>query len=263
MEWYPLIYGPVIVGGNFTVVGGAKSAAVPHPDGSHRRLYCMESPESWFEDFGEGALVCGEASIALDADFAAVVDASKYHVFLTAHRSHADLALTERSPDGFRVRASEGAEGTFSWRVVAKRKDIAAPRFEPVELPKEPALPPVPDSVYQEAPKPPDLHRAMAAASWAMCQVLHDWPDAECRASLSRCRKAMRETDPLLVIEMQHRRSDPCDRETTTCLTGHRWRSTWTGRGANRRSRSVELLIRRFSQSFLLGADHVDHAVCD
>jgi hypothetical protein len=56
-------YGPVIVGGNFTVVGGAKSAAVPHPDGSHRRLYCVESPESWFEDFGEAALVCGEASV--------------------------------------------------------------------------------------------------------------------------------------------------------------------------------------------------------
>ena len=47
-------YGPVIVGGDFTVVGGAKSAAVPHPDGSHRRLYCVESPESWFEDFGRG-----------------------------------------------------------------------------------------------------------------------------------------------------------------------------------------------------------------
>jgi hypothetical protein len=37
---------------------------------------------------------------------------------------------------------------------------------------------------------------------WAMCQVLHDWPDAECRAILSRCRERMRETDRLLVIEM-------------------------------------------------------------
>jgi len=150
-------YGPVIVGGNFTVVGGAKSAAVPHPDGSHRRLYCVESPESWFEDFGEGALVCGEASISLDADFAAVVDTSKYHVFLTAHRSNAVLAVTERSPDGFRVRASEGAEGTFSWRVVARRKDIAAPRFEMVEIPKEPTLPDVPASVHNPLPKLPDI----------------------------------------------------------------------------------------------------------
>ena len=37
---------------------------------------------------------------------------------------------------------------------------------------------------------------------WAICQVLHDWPDAECRVILSRCRERMRETDRLLVIEM-------------------------------------------------------------
>jgi len=37
---------------------------------------------------------------------------------------------------------------------------------------------------------------------WTMCQILHDWPDAECRAILKRCREAMRETDRLLVIEM-------------------------------------------------------------
>src|SRR3954451_1605379 len=40
--------GPVQVNGAFTVVGGPKSAAAPHPDGSYRRLYCVESPESWF-----------------------------------------------------------------------------------------------------------------------------------------------------------------------------------------------------------------------
>ena len=37
---------------------------------------------------------------------------------------------------------------------------------------------------------------------WAMCQVLHDWPDEECRAILTRCRERMRETDRLLVVEM-------------------------------------------------------------
>jgi hypothetical protein len=87
------------------------------------------------------------------------VDTSKYHVFLTAHRSHADLAVTERSPDGFRVRGSEGAEGTFSWRVVAKRKDIAGARLERVEIPKEPTLPDVPASVYAPSPSPPDMSR--------------------------------------------------------------------------------------------------------
>jgi hypothetical protein len=159
-------YGPAVVSGDFTVVGGAKSAAVPHPDGSHRRLYCVESPESWFEDFGSAKLVCGDADVALDPDFAAVVDTSDYHVFLTGYDGLSDLSVCDRTSEGFRVRATRGAgDGTFSWRVVAKRKDIAAPRFETVETPKEPALPPVPDSVYQEAPAPPDIHRAMATAS--------------------------------------------------------------------------------------------------
>lgn len=43
---------------------------------------------------------------------------------------------------------------------------------------------------------------ATAGEAWTMCQVLHDWPDAECRAILQRCRDAMRDTDRLLVVEM-------------------------------------------------------------
>ena len=37
---------------------------------------------------------------------------------------------------------------------------------------------------------------------WILSQVLHDWPDAECRAILLRCRECMRPGDRLLVIEM-------------------------------------------------------------
>src|ERR1700730_10912587 len=76
-------YGSVIVSGALTVVGGPKSAAVPHPDGSHRLLYCVESPESWFEDFGKGQLACGQADVVIDPDFAAVATLDDYHVFLT------------------------------------------------------------------------------------------------------------------------------------------------------------------------------------
>jgi hypothetical protein len=160
-----VFYGPVVVSGNFTVVGGAKSAAVPHPDGSHRRLYCVESPESWFEDLGEAALVCGEATIKIDPDFAAVVDASTYHVFITGYDGRADLSVCDRRPDGFRVRASEAAEGRFSWRVVAKRKDIAGVRFEAVEIPKEPTLPDVPASVHADPPTPPEFLQATRSGS--------------------------------------------------------------------------------------------------
>jgi hypothetical protein len=150
-------YGPVIVGGNFTVIGGAKSAAVPHPDGSHRRLYCLESPESWFEDFGTARLECGHADVAIDPDFAAVVDLSDYHVFITAYDGDHVLHVGHRTPAGFVVEVDqeiarlkgkkpESVSGTFSWRVVAKRKDIKSERLATVTIPPEPTLPPpVPD----------------------------------------------------------------------------------------------------------------------
>jgi hypothetical protein len=86
----------------------AKSAAFPDTDSSHRRPYCVESLESWFEDFGEGRLVCSEASIALDPDFAAVVDPTKYHVFLTGLDGVFDLSAADKTPQGFRVRAATG-----------------------------------------------------------------------------------------------------------------------------------------------------------
>jgi hypothetical protein len=140
-------YGPVIVGGAFTVVNGPKSAAVPHPDGSHRRLYCMESPECWFEDFGTGRLECGGAEIPLDPDFAAIVNVDDYQVFLSEYDRHNDLCVTERTPTAFRVQAkSAEATGRFGWRAVAKRKDIVAKRLEPITIPPEPVLPTAPNA---------------------------------------------------------------------------------------------------------------------
>jgi hypothetical protein len=73
------IFGYLNVHSNLTVVEdlivlGAKSAAVLLSDGSHRRLYCMESPESWFEDFGTGQLTNGQAYIQLESGFASVVN---------------------------------------------------------------------------------------------------------------------------------------------------------------------------------------------
>ncbi len=139
-----VFYGPVVVVGDFAV-RGAKSAAVPHPDGSHRRLYCVESPESWFEDFGKGQLSCGQAHVAIDPDLAAVATMEDYHVFLTAYHSDHLLHVTNQTPSGFSVQAKDpAASGRFSWRVVAKRKDVVAERFAPIEVPSAPIMPEVP-----------------------------------------------------------------------------------------------------------------------
>ncbi len=145
--WAGSFIGPVFCGGelivfegNFTVIGGAKSAAAPHPDGSYRRLYATESPESWFEDFGEATLQNGVAHVALDADFMSLVHAGHYHVFVTPHGDCSGLFVHRRSREGFDVAESQGGKSNvaFSWRVVAKRKDIAGERFAKVELPRRP-----------------------------------------------------------------------------------------------------------------------------
>jgi hypothetical protein len=117
-------------------VSGAKSAAVPFPDGSHRQLYCLESPESWFEDFGFGGLTDGRAYIQLDRDFATAANTDDYHVFITEYDDNNGLFATNRTNTGFEVRAKTSARAaTFSYRVVARRKDIAPARFAKLTLP--------------------------------------------------------------------------------------------------------------------------------
>ncbi|MHB8648360.1 MAG: hypothetical protein ACYDAR_21475, partial [Thermomicrobiales bacterium] len=105
-------------------------------------------PESWFEDFGEGRLTQGRAEVRLDPDFAAVVETSGYHVFLTPHSVESEaLAVTERRADAFVVmeRNKGAGDGTFSWRLVARRKDVTAERLATVQLMTPTVLPTLPD----------------------------------------------------------------------------------------------------------------------
>jgi hypothetical protein len=50
---------------------------------------------------------------------------------------------------------------------------------------------------------------------WLLSQVLHDWPDEQCRAILQRCREAMRASDRLLVVEML---TVPCEPNVQVAL---------------------------------------------
>jgi hypothetical protein len=136
-------YGDVVFSANFFVLGnqtvyGAKSAALPTADGKHRLVYCIESPESWLEDFGRGTLVDGRAEVKIDAVFAAVAEMADYHVFLTpSDATSRGLAATARRADGFTVQELGGGAsgGTFSYRVVARRKDVPAARLAAVDKP--------------------------------------------------------------------------------------------------------------------------------
>lgn len=152
--------GAVTVQGSFTVLGGPKSAAVKHPDGSLRRLYCVESPEAYFEDYGEGKIVAGRAEVEIDPDFAAVVDSGKMHIFITEYDEHQALTVKKRNAKGFTVEADAQVaamrgkrmtdlNGGFSYRVVAKRKDVVGGRLEKVQVPQ------VKETPNLELPQPP------------------------------------------------------------------------------------------------------------
>jgi hypothetical protein len=122
--------GDVFVDGNFTVVGypnqHTKSVAVPFPDGTLRALYCMESPEVWFEDFGPARLRSGRAVVKLDPDFAKVIKRGDYKVFLTPEGDCHGLYVRRKAAAGFEVRELMGGKSSiaFSYRIVGRRKDI-------------------------------------------------------------------------------------------------------------------------------------------
>jgi len=151
--------GNVFINGSLTVTGSVpKSAAVKRKDGSLARMYCQESPEPWFEDFGTTQLQNGGATVDLSADFDEVVDGNDYRVFLTAIGDTGFLYVNRKGPHRFEVRSHDGAaaKGSFDYRVVARRKDLTNGRMERVDAPKvpEPQQPPHALTV-DELPKPP------------------------------------------------------------------------------------------------------------
>ena len=63
-----------------------------------------------------------------------------YHVFITEYDGNNALYVTARSATGFEVRAGAGPVGaSFSYRVMAKRKDLQGARLQAMQLPSLPS----------------------------------------------------------------------------------------------------------------------------
>jgi hypothetical protein len=133
---------------------GAKSAVLRHSDGSLRRVYALESPESWFEDLGRAEIVDGRAEVELDNEFSAMVQTDDYHVFLTPEGDTQGLYVSARTPGRFEVREQQGGTSNlmFSYRVIARRSDIEAERLQQIEAPAALA-----DALPSGSPEPPEL----------------------------------------------------------------------------------------------------------
>jgi hypothetical protein len=155
--------GDVSINGNLGVTG-SKFAVVKGADSKYRGMYAVESPECWFEDFGTGTLTNGTADIKLDPLFAQHVHTDQYHVFLTENGgTHHHLAVDKQAAGGFAVSAdaevaalkgkkAADLSGTFSYRIVAKRNDIAGERLPLWEMPTAPAIPPPPAPLPEKKP---------------------------------------------------------------------------------------------------------------
>lgn len=101
-------------------------------------LYCQESPESWFEDFGEGQLLNGRAHIELDSLFLETVTIDQQNpmkVFTQLNDENCQGTAVKRGLTGFDVvELNNGASNAhFTYRVVAKRKQFEDKRLERCE----------------------------------------------------------------------------------------------------------------------------------
>ena len=118
--------------GDMTAIG-TKSAAVTTSDYGTRKLYAIESPQNWFEDFGSAQLVDGAVTVAIEPVFAQTVNLSdEYHVFLTP-LGDCLLYVSEKTSQGFTVKAMGGGTCSiaFDYCIVAKRLGYESLRLEP------------------------------------------------------------------------------------------------------------------------------------
>ncbi|MBN1426220.1 hypothetical protein JXA88_16845 [Candidatus Fermentibacteria bacterium] len=115
---------------------GTKSCVVRTSQGP-TLMYCQESPENWFEDFGEGRLVNGRCRIELDPLFLETVTigaANPMRVFTELGGDCRGVYVT-RGTTGFDVSELQGGTSSvpITYRVMAKRKGFETKRLEVCE----------------------------------------------------------------------------------------------------------------------------------
>ena len=121
------------------VVTGLKSAIVS-VSGTWRKLYCEESAEVYFTDYGSGNLVNGRAHVDLDPAFLAAVTVDNIYPLKAFIEMNGDTkgVYVTKGNRGFDVVENAGgtSNASFDYRVVAKRKGYEAVRMEAGEAPR-------------------------------------------------------------------------------------------------------------------------------
>ncbi len=129
----------IYAAGDF-VASGTKSAVLRTTKGP-RLMSVLESPEVWFEDFGEGQLVNGKAHIELDPMFLETVTINNSNPMKVFVQLEGDCngVYVAKGTTGFDVNELRGGTSNtaFSYRVVAKRRGYETERMRATDIGKE------------------------------------------------------------------------------------------------------------------------------
>lgn len=106
--------------------------------------YSPQASEPVIEDFGEGQLINGSAYVRIEPRFASTMARGNYLVFITPQGDNRGLYVTQKSPEGFAVRESQGGHSSlaFDYRLVAKPLGVQQPRLPLLTAPRVPRLVP-------------------------------------------------------------------------------------------------------------------------
>ncbi|MFP4458756.1 MAG: hypothetical protein ACLFSQ_04105 [Candidatus Zixiibacteriota bacterium] len=119
---------------------GSKSAYVETKDYGTRALFCEESAEIWFTDYGSGQLQDGKCTIELDKIFLQTVtidEKNPIKVFIQLTDECPGGTYVKKYKDRFEVyqQGEKTSDATFDYRVIAKRQDFESSRLTEIVKP--------------------------------------------------------------------------------------------------------------------------------
>jgi hypothetical protein len=121
-------YSYIAYNGYGILSNGTKSTMVKDENNQERVLFCNESPEVMFEDYGEGQLVNGKAHITLDGLYAKHVAINEKHplrvfIQLEDNENCKGVVTKNKTATGFDVvELNGGVSNTpFEWHIICNR----------------------------------------------------------------------------------------------------------------------------------------------